>query len=340
MAKIRELQPDLVTLDIEMPGMSGLDVLDELKAQNIKCGVVVVSALTKKGGKLTIDAIDKGAFDFVTKPEGDSIDESRKNLISSLTPLIKAFQRRLEIRNLLSATGTSSDPVSLPARLEQKESPRSEVDHDALNSISERMKRIGNNSLNRPEMVLIGVSTGGPNALAEMLPSLPANIGLPVFIVQHMPPLFTQPLAESLNSKCQIAVKEAENSEIAKANHAYIAPGGKHMRLKAELNNQIRIEITDDPPENNCRPAVDYLFRSAAHHFPGKSLAIILTGMGSDGLLGLKLLKRHGCFTIAQDESTCIVYGMPRAVVEAGLADEILPLSAIAGKITAAIKRL
>jgi two-component system chemotaxis response regulator CheB len=187
-------------------------------------------------------------------------------------------------------------------------------------------------------MVLIGVSTGGPNTLATLLPALPANLGVPILIVQHMPPLFTQSLAENLASKCALKVREAVHDEVAEANTVYIAPGGHQMRIAPGADGRKVIQITDDPPENNCRPAVDYLFRSAASHFPGRSLAVILTGMGSDGTLGLRLLKRHGCHVIAQDEATSVVWGMPKAAVEAGVADVVLPLDSIAGKIASLVR--
>jgi two-component system chemotaxis response regulator CheB len=153
-----------------------------------------------------------------------------------------------------------------------------------------------------------------------------------------MPPLFTQSLAESLAGKCALAVREAAHGESAAPDTVYIAPGGRQMRLAPGPDGRAMIQITDDPPENNCRPAVDYLFRSAANHFPGKAMAVILTGMGSDGTLGLRLLKRHGCMVFAQDEASCVVYGMPKAAVDAGVVDEVLPLEAMAARIAAAVR--
>jgi two-component system chemotaxis response regulator CheB len=190
----------------------------------------------------------------------------------------------------------------------------------------------------KPEMVLIGVSTGGPAALAQLLPAIPGDIGVPFLIVQHMPPVFTKSLADNLNPKCAVRVREGEHGESPEANTVYIAPGGQHMRLGTGPDNRPVLEMTEDPPENNCRPAVDYLFRSAANRFPGRAMAVILTGMGSDGTLGLRLLKRHGCFVIAQNEASCVVYGMPKAAVDAGVTDAVLPLDAIASRITAVVK--
>jgi two-component system chemotaxis response regulator CheB len=192
--------------------------------------------------------------------------------------------------------------------------------------------------LAKPEMVLIGVSTGGPVALSRLLPTIPADIGVPILIVQHMPAVFTQALADDLDSKSSVRVREAIHLESPQPNVAYIAPGGRHMRLALAPDGRPLIQITDDPPENNCRPAVDYLFRSAAKCFPGRVLAVILTGMGSDGTVGLRLLKRHGCFVIAQDEASCVIYGMPRAAVEAGVTDAVLPLEAIAGRVASIVR--
>lgn len=329
--KIKELKPDLITLDIEMPGLSGLEVLDLIKEQKLNCGVIIVSALTKRGGRMTMQAIAKGAFDFVTKPDGDSIDENRKCLIESLTPLLKAFKRKFEIRSILSATGNR--PAAQPVNSEIINSCQKGED---LTRINERMVRLQN--AGRVELVLIGVSTGGPNALAVVLESLPGNLGVPILIVQHMPPHFTQPLAESLNARCRLRVKEAENGELLVNDSIYIAPGGRQMRLKVCGNGVRTVEITDDPPENNCRPAVDYLFRSVAHQIGGGTMAVIMTGMGNDGLQGVKLLKRHNCPVITQDELSCVVYGMPRAVFEAGLSDFALPLDAIAAKIVSLVR--
>ena len=332
--KIRDLKPDLVTLDLEMPEMDGLATLDALRSSGEKAQVIVVSALTRAGGDLTMRALQKGAFDFITKPEGRGAEQSREALIRELTPRVKALAHRLEVRSILRS---SPDTASVPAAVARTATSASPAAAAGLESIANRMGRIVSPS--RPEMVLVGVSTGGPAALAELLPALPADLGVPVLIVQHMPPIFTQSLAESLAAKCAIKVREAVHGEPAEAGTAYIAPGGRHMRLAlGGTEGRPRIEITDDPPENNCRPAVDYLFRSAASLFPGRSTAAILTGMGNDGTLGLRLLKRHGCFVIAQDEASCVVYGMPKSAVDAGVADAVLPLGAIAARLVSTVR--
>ena len=334
--KVRELKPDLLTLDIEMPEMDGLAVLDALR-RNGEPGpeVIVVSALSRRGGELTMRAFEKGAFDFITKPEAASPEEGRKILIQELGPRVRAVAHRLEVRTILRSGSSPAPPArpEIPQAKAAAEPPS--VDRD-LEGITGRMQRLVNPS--KPEMVLIGVSTGGPAALARLLPAIPGNLGVPVLIVQHMPPVFTKSLAENLAPKCALRVREAVHGEYPEPNMAYIAPGGQHMRLATAPDNRPVLEMTDDPPENNCRPAVDYLFRSAAKRFPGRTMAVILTGMGSDGTLGLRLLKRHGCFVIAQDEASCVVYGMPKAAVDAGVADAVLPLDAIAGRIAAVVK--
>ena len=348
--RVKELKPDLLTLDLEMPEMDGLAVLDALRIAGEKVVVIVVSALTKRGGQLTLRALEKGAFDFITKPEGVSVEASREALKTELSTRVRAVAQRLEVRNLLRSGGvaprakapapargvTAPLPGPMPVPLGPQGRPPLNT---GLASTSERMARLA--SAARPEMILIGVSTGGPNALARLLPALPGDLGVPVLVVQHMPPLFTASLAESLGSRCAMKVKEASHGEIVEANTVYIAPGGRHMRLAAAPDRGAKVvQITEDPPENNCRPAVDYLFRSVANNFPGRAVAAILTGMGSDGAIGLRLLKRHGCFVVAQDEASCVVYGMPKAAVDAGVVDSVLPLEAIAPKLMSAVRGL
>ena len=352
--RIQELKPHVVTLDMEMPEMDGLGGLEALKKAGDTSSVIVVSALTRKGGQLTLKALERGAFDFITKPDTASADLSREAIQRELAPRLKALMHRHEIRDLLrggpgrpassatmvTATGRvsaggatgCSKPVGGPSVAVASGASSAA----GLENVAGRMNNLA--SFHRPEMVLVGVSTGGPNALAKVLPALPANLGVPVLVVQHMPPMFTQSLAENLAGKCPMAVREAAAGETARPNTVYIAPGGRQMRVSPASDGSKLLQITDDPPENNCRPAVDYLFRSAANHYPGRSMAVILTGMGSDGTVGLRLLKRHGCPVIAQDESTCVVYGMPKAAVEAKVVDWVLPLEAIAGRIVSTLR--
>ncbi len=332
--RVRTLKPDLLTLDMEMPELDGLGVLDALKHAGTATSVIVLSALTRKGGQLTMRALEKGAFDFITKPDTSNAEQSRAAILAELTPRVRALGHRLEVRNLLRPGGSTPPlPLAPPRGMAPAGTAPAP---GSLQGIADRMNRVA--TAHKPEMVLIGVSTGGPNALARVLPAIPGNLGVPVLVVQHMPPVFTQSLAESLSHKCAIRVKEAVHGEPVEPNVAYIAPGGRQMRLSPPADRARTIQITDDPPENNCRPAVDYLFRSAATHYPGRAMAVILTGMGTDGTLGVRLLKRHGCFCIAQDEASCVVYGMPKSIVDAGVADTVLPLDQIAARIVATVR--
>jgi two-component system chemotaxis response regulator CheB len=325
LARMAELRPDLLTLDIEMPEMDGIEVLQALSAAGTKAGAIVLSSLTKRGGELTLRALELGAFDFLTKPDSGGAAENVAMLRTRLLPMVRAFERRHEIRSILQ--GGRENGALRPLIAAEPVSP-TPVAITAARSPA----RSG------PPMVLIGVSTGGPVALGRLLPALPADLGAPVFIVQHMPALFTGPLATSLSAKCKIRVKEAVDGERAASNYAYIAPGGTQMKLLPEAQGGITIRITDDPPENNCKPAVDYLFRSAALHFPGRAVVAILTGMGRDGTEGLRTLKRGGCFAIAQDEASCVVFGMPKEAILSGSVDLVEPLDGIAGAIVRSVR--
>lgn len=309
LARMAALQPDVVTLDIEMPEMNGIEALTAIRAAGHKASVIMLSSLTIKGGQMTVRALEAGAFDFITKPEGRSQEENLAQLRDRLRPMIQTLARQREIRSLLKPVTTSIAPVPPVA-------------------LGNRMPRRAGSPI-----VLIGVSTGGPTALAQVLPALPSKIGAPIFIVQHMPPMFTEALAQRLQTKSAIKVKEAQDGETAQADCAYLAPGGKQMKLAPGKNGEIVIRVTDDPPENACRPSVDYLFRSVALHFPGRAIAAILTGMGNDGTEGARMLKRGGSFTIAQDEASCVVFGMPREAILAGVIDTIVPLHKIADAI-------
>jgi two-component system, chemotaxis family, protein-glutamate methylesterase/glutaminase len=279
--------------------------------------------------------LELGAFDFITKATEGSLEENRKAIQESLAQVIKAFARRHEIQSILKG----SPPTAAPSRAVETRPTMPNAPSPAAaggGGVTERMERLAGRS--RAALVLIGISTGGPNALAQMLPHLPADLNTPVFIVQHMPPMFTRTLAESLNGRCQQPVKEAENGETALANRIYIAPGGRQMKINPGTSGEPVILITDDPPENNCRPSADTLFRSAAFGFPGKACAVIMTGMGSDGTLGLRLLKRSGCTVIAQDEASCVVFGMPKEAIEAGVVDIVASLDRIPAEIRKAVK--
>jgi two-component system chemotaxis response regulator CheB len=316
--KIKNLKPDLLTLDIEMPEMNGLEVLEQLRSEFPNVGAIMLSTLTQEGGAMTMRALELGAFDFIPKPQSGSMQENTAAVKNTLAPMLRAFGRSKVIRSLLANQRMQRPRSSSYPTPVQFRAPSSTL-----------QPRLGSSSI-----VAIGISTGGPNALARMLPQLPRNFSVPVVIVQHMPPLFTQSLAKSLDGKCAIAVREAVNGEPLKPGTAYIAPGGKQMKVVAGPDGRQRvIKVTDDPPENSCKPSADYLFRSIADHYVGRATGVIMTGMGSDGTAGLKMMKHKGAVVIAQDEASCVVYGMPKEPVESGIVDVVAPLEHIAVEI-------
>ena len=337
-SKIQTLKPDLLTLDIEMPEMNGIEVLQYLQQHAPQVSAIMVSTLTSEGGDMTMRALELGAYDFILKPSATNIEESKQHLRTLLTPLIKAFQTgRTTIGSLQAGarSGVHARKTITTASSDTRTFPTTSIDRKIIASGSgTTIRRHG-----KSEIVTIGISTGGPNALARMMPMLPGDLGVPVVIVQHMPPVFTKSLANSLNAKCALTVKEAQDGEAIQANVVYIAPGGKQMKLVASADGSNRlIKITDDPPENSCKPSADYLFRSIADYYVGRATAVIMTGMGSDGTKGLQILKQKGTLIIGQNEASCVVYGMPKAPAELGLTDLVVPLDKIAGEIVKSIK--
>jgi len=337
-SKIQTLKPDLLTLDIEMPEMNGIEVLQYLQQHAPNVSAIMVSTLTSEGGDMTMRALELGAYDFILKPSATNINDSKQQLRTLLAPLIKAFQTgRTTVGSLQAGArsgvvarkvGAGSTAMRPTSGMPLAAGARSAVPGAAAS------RRQG-----KSEIVTIGISTGGPNALARMMPMLPGDLGVPIVIVQHMPPVFTKSLANSLNAKCALTVKEAQDGEPLQANVAYIAPGGKQMKLVASTDGTNRlIKITNDPPENSCKPSADYLFRSVADYYVGRTTAVIMTGMGSDGTKGLKILKQKGALIIGQNEESCVVYGMPKAPAELGLTDVVTPLDKIAGEIVKSVK--
>jgi two-component system chemotaxis response regulator CheB len=267
-------------------------------------------------------ALELGAFDFVTKTDSDDPEENLKALHLALLPRVRAYARRLEFRKSLKKG-------KLPSKLQTR---LAAISDDVARKSVLAKRRV------KSEIVAIGISTGGPNALMKMLPKLPGNLGVPIVIVQHMPPTFTKSLAESLNQKCALKVKEGEDGEILEPDTVYIAPGGKQMKVARGVAAKKVICITNDPPENNCKPAADYLFRSVAREYKNKATGVIMTGMGQDGTLGLKVMKSFGAIVIGQDAESCVVYGMPKAAVEAGVVDIVVPLDKIAQEIVNTVR--
>ncbi|MGB9604747.1 MAG: protein-glutamate methylesterase/protein-glutamine glutaminase, partial [Bryobacteraceae bacterium] len=309
LARIPQLNPDVVTLDIQMPEMDGLQALREIRKQYPDLCVIMFSTLTERGATATIEALMLGANDYVTKAANvGSLDVSMATLRSELIPKIKQFFILPGAETQLAPAAATAVPAAPAAR--------SPVTVHA-----------------RPRVVAIGVSTGGPNALSVVMPMFPADFPLPILIVQHMPPLFTRFLAERLTALSRIRVEEATEAATVEPGKALIAPGDYHMRL-ARRDGKVVVRLDQGPPENSCRPSVDVLFRSVEEIYGGAVISVILTGMGQDGLRGAEVLKAAGAWVIAQDEATSVVWGMPGAVVQAGLADRVVSLENVAPEIT------
>jgi two-component system chemotaxis response regulator CheB len=317
LAKIPQCNPDVVTLDVEMPEMDGLETVSHIRKLYPKLPIIMFSTLTRRGAAQTLDALARGATDYVAKPANvGSVSDAIERLREELIPKIKAHCR--------SAAAVLSE--SQPALAALRRLPP--LAASALTRL-----RTGNYG----PALAIGTSTGGPNALNLLIPALPADLGVPVLIVQHMPPVFTAMLAERLNSCSAIRVHEAAHGQRIEAGHAYIAPGGKHLEV-ASSKGDVVAQLHEGAPENSCRPAVDVLFRSVAAVYGAGSLAVVLTGMGQDGLRGSEALREAGGRVLVQDQKSSVVWGMPGSVARAGLADEIVELENMARAIRADLK--
>jgi two-component system chemotaxis response regulator CheB len=334
LASLAQLQPDLVLLDVEMPVMDGLVTLRELRRRGNKMPVIMCSSLTQRGARVTVEALASGASDYVAKPSGQSGREAAKAALSQeLLPKIHALTRTVEARPGQPSAALSSmqSPFSRPVPGRQAEGRAPFAAVPFLPPTPARSQSI----TATPSVVVIGVSTGGPAALDVLLPALPATFPLPVLIVQHMPELFTRLIADRLNGRCNLRVREAAEGDSVSPGTIFIARGNWHMEVLAasRLSAPPTLHLTQGPQENHCRPAVDVLFRTAAKVFGSGVLAAVLTGMGSDGLSGSRIIREQGGSVLAQDEASSTVWGMPGAVATAGLAQRILPLDAIAPEI-------
>ena len=313
LSKIPLLNPDLLTLDVEMPGLSGLETLVAIRKLYPKLPVIMFSTLTERGAATTLEALSLGASDCVTKPQqSGNVDETRARIRTDLIPKVKGLCRHREPLQPSVVARPAPKPI-LPA------------------------KRIG--LPDRVEVVAIGTSTGGPNALGILLPALEKSFPVPIVIVQHMPPLFTRLFAERLNKEAAVSVHEGAEADVLAPGHVWIAPGDFHMKLLRD-GSSVRLTMNQSPPRNSCRPAVDVLFESVAETFGSHVLAVVLTGMGSDGLRGAQCIRQAGGQVIVQDEGSSVVWGMPGAVANAGLAEGIFPLQEIAGELHRRTDRL
>lgn len=312
--KIEELEPELLTLDVQMPDMDGIQVLREIKRRRLPVKAIMVSSLTSEGAKVTTDALIEGAFDFILKPVGSDSQENRKTLQESLSSKLATFRESVghRKRRRLVRSPSVSDSGNV---LEVSPAPKAAC-----------------------QAIILGASTGGPEALKAVLSKLPGNLAVPVLVVQHMPPKYTLSLAARMNEICPLNVSEAKDGAEVSVGNVLIAPGGTQMSMRRRRDSML-VEVTDDPPENGVRPSVDYLLRSAVNATDGNALAVIMTGMGRDGAEGCKLLKGAGGQVFAQHQDDCVVYGMPKAIVDLELADRILPLGKIAPAIVRHIKR-
>lgn len=314
LAAFDRLHPDLVLLDIEMPGMNGLEVLTELRRRSLRVPVIMCSTLTHRGARITIEALARGATDYVAKPEAQrNLHEGVETLTRELLPKILAL-----FPGHANAPGTAAPALAVPASIVPPAVAPVVQPAAAPRRIT-----------GPPRMVVIGVSTGGPAALEMVLPRIPAAFPLPILVVQHMPRLFTALLAERLDALCPLRVREAEAGMRAEAGTVTIARGDWHL----EVERDFRMRLNQNDAENFCRPSVDVLFRSACTAFQARLLAVVLTGMGSDGLAGCRAIRAAGGSILAQDAATSVIWGMPGAVVHAGLADKTLPLASMAAEI-------
>lgn len=297
--KVESVQPDLVTLDVEMPGMGGLETLENIRKSHPKLPVIMFSAFTERAAATTLEALARGASDYVTKPSGTgSREASVAHVKHQLLPKIHALSARPRKK-------------AVPVVRERPVSPLAPRDVDLL---------------------LVGASTGGPNALTSLFKALPATFPLPIVVVQHMPPLFTRMLAGRLTETCAVPFVEARGDEVLEPGRGYVAPGDFHLKVFREGKTG-RLRIDQDAPIHSCRPSVDALFTSAAEAYGASALAVVLTGMGQDGLAGCRLLREKGAQILVQDEASSVVWGMPGAVAKANLADAVLPLEAMAKEI-------
>lgn len=305
--KVAELKPDIVTLDVEMPRMNGLEALKHIMAKN-PVPVLMVSSLTDEDAKETLEALDLGAVDFIPK----NLSDLSVNIVKIKEILIDKIKNIARKGVVLKRKSIATTPLEMP-KISQETGHR------------------------KTGIVVIGTSTGGPKALQNIVTRIPEDFPVPILIAQHMPPAFTGPFAERLNSLSKISVKEAENGEPVKKGTAYIAPGRGHMGIIRKKVTETSIKISEDDGSHIYKPSIDVLMLSVVEGFSGQVLGVILTGLGNDGSKGMKEIKNKGGRTIAESEESCIVYGMPKAIVDAGIADKVVPLDEVAGEIINAV---
>jgi two-component system chemotaxis response regulator CheB len=326
LGRIPQVNPDVVVLDVEMPEMDGLETLVEIRKAYPRLPVIMFSSLTERGATTTLDALTRGASDYVTKPtSAGSVSSALEQVREQLVPKIQALCGG-EIGSLAHGAGRGSLGPPRAAPADRSTTSRALATPSRLPPAARfAPHRAGT----RIEMVAIGASTGGPNALSEVLSAIPEDFPAPILVTQHMPPMFTRLLAERLDAKCALSVKEAEPGAVVETGSVWIARGDHHMTLERD-GQTTRLVLNQAPPENACRPAVDVMLRSVASVYGERALAVILTGMGQDGMRGAELIRERGGLVFAQDEATSVVWGMPGFVARNGLANRVLALPDVA----------
>lgn len=328
-AKLQALHPQVITMDVEMPVMNGLQALDEIMRWK-PTPVIILSAVTTEGTQATIKALDYGAFDVVAKPSGKpggDLQVLAQDLIAKVKGAAQVDPTRLVKKGTIGRTMVNNSISNLQ---NQEVNPSAITNRTGTQSAGYRGSRSSASHPKHPiEIVAIGTSTGGPSALQTVLPQLPADFPVPVIVAQHMPPGFTGPLAQRLNGLCALNVREGVHGEVLKAGTVYVAPAGKQIQVMRR-NGQLLLNIGDESPIVTLyHPSVDVMFLSLAKAVGKGALGVVMTGMGNDGLKGIREIKALEGFAIAEAEETCVVYGMPRAIVDAGLADRVVPLGEI-----------
>lgn len=318
--KLVDQKPDLVIMDIDMPELNGLEVLEQIRVRKLNCGVIMVSGFWPDMTLAAVKALNAGAFEFVRKPSCDTIEETRRMMENDLKMAVTAFMEHSRVKGL-AASGAQKMPEKMAAR--------------SSSGVSGQMAAIQLNKACKPasgiaDLLIIGISTGGPPALTEIFSRLSEPLEIPAIIIQHIPACFSEALATSIGEKSGLQVYEAKDGMPLEPGQVFLSPGGCHVRLARCLEkDRYILRLSDDPPENSCRPSVDYLLRSAVKCFSGRIAFLIMTGMGSDGLNGARMVRDAGGYVIAQSGDSCVVFGMPRAVIEAGLADEVVHIKDI-----------
>lgn len=324
--KLKNKIPDVITLDVEMPKLNGIGALKKIVEEKIPVKVIMLSSLTKDGATITIECVQSGAVDFVQKPGGSislDVNKVREELVNKIR-----VASRIAIKSKIYRSSKLED-AKKEVKLETNESSSKAKDIAPKASKVPRTFGTIKNKIGRIECVLIGASTGGPKALYEVITNLPQDLGVPVLVVQHMPVGFTKAFAERLDKFSKIRVVEGSHGQKIEKNVVYVAPGGYHM----EVAHDNTLRLTQEPPVWGVRPAVDKLFISAAKVYRGKVMGVVLTGMGKDGSQGVIEIKNLGGYNISEDESTCTIYGMPKAAFETNMIDEVVPLYFISERI-------